>query len=157
MVSRRKIGCIALGLCALLQGCATGPHDRKYAIAIEPYEVNTIPACTVVLKPEVDRVIGKLRMKDDPAGPHWTVRNFQIELEQQLQRTVKELACFPDEKIPLSDGSVKWLASYAYEATDPDQELRRFEEYLNSRKLAKELIERVPVVADERSRGGRVS
>lgn len=141
---------IGIGLCALLQACAGGSHDRKYSIALEPYDGNTTPACTVVLKSEVDRVIGDLHMEGGPAGSSWTIRDFQIELEQQLHRTVKQLACFPDDRTPLSDGSVKWLASYAYEATDPDQELRRFEEYLNSRKLAKELIERVPVVADER-------
>ncbi|HKO31321.1 MAG TPA: hypothetical protein VJU54_09290, partial [Nitrospiraceae bacterium] len=151
MVSRQKMGFVAFGLCVLLQACTTGYHDRKYSIAIELDGVDKTPPCTVVLKSEVDRVIGTLHLKDGSAGPSWTVRDFQIELEQQLHRTVKQLACFLDDQTPLSDGSVKWLASYAYEATDPDQEIRRFEEYLNSRKLAKELIERVPVVADERA------
>src|ERR1041384_7422645 len=151
MVSRQTIGCGVLGLCALLQSCASGSHDRKYSIAIESDGSDKTPPCTVVLKSEVDRVIEALRMKDGSAGASWTVRDFQIEIEQQLHRTVKQLACFLDDKTPLSDGSVKWLASYAYEATDPDQEIRRFEEYLNSRKLAKELIDRVPVVADERA------
>ena len=47
-------------------------------------------------------------------------------------------------------GSVKGFSSYAYETTDPDQDLRRFEEFLSSRKLARELIQHVPIVADER-------
>ncbi|HZC82760.1 MAG TPA: hypothetical protein VE222_13795, partial [Nitrospiraceae bacterium] len=151
MDSGKKISFVAMGLCVLLQACAMGAHDRKYSLAIALDGVDKTPPCTVVLKSEVDRVIGSLQLKNSSAGPSWTVRDFQIELEQQLHRAVKQLACFPDDQTPLSDGSVKWLASYAYEATDPDQEIRRFEEYLNSRKLAKELIDRVPVVADERA------
>ena len=172
MVGRQKIGFVAMGLCVLLHGCA---HDRTYSLALETADlnnrqmtdviketqgtdgVNKTPACTgamktVVLKSEVDEVIGKFHLKDGPAGPSWTIRDFQIELEQQLHRRVEQvkLDCSLDDKTPLREGSVKWLASYAYEGTDPDQDLRRFEEYLNSRKLAKELIERVPVVADER-------
>ena len=150
MVTRQRIGFVAVGLCVLLQGCAIGSNDRKYSIAIETDPAGGTPGCTVVLKSVVDHVIGDLHLKDGPAGPAWTIRDFQIALERQLHDTVKKLACAPNEKTPLSDGSVKWLAAYAYETTDPDQELRRFEEYLNSRKLAKELIQRVPVVADER-------
>ena len=84
-------------------------------------------------------------------GSPWTIRDFQIKLERQLHQTVMGLTCNSNKKTPLNECSVKWLASYAYEATDPDQELRRFEEYLNSRKLAQELIQKVPVVADERA------
>ena len=127
MVGRQKIGFVAIGLCVLLHGCASGSHDRKYSLALETDGVGKTPGCTVVLKSEVDAVIGQHHLKDGPAGPTWTIRDFQIALEQQLHRTVKELACAPNDKTPLSDGSVKWLASYAYEATDPDQELRRFE------------------------------
>ena len=53
-------------------------------------------------------------------------------------------------------GSVKGFSSYAYETTDPDQDLRRFEEFLSSRKLARELIQHVPIVADERGGARRV-
>ncbi len=151
MVGRQKIGFVAIGLCVLLHGCASGSHDRKYSLALETDGAGKTPGCTVVLKSEVDAVIGQHHLKDGPTGLTWTIRDFQIALEQQLHRTVKELACAPNDKTPLSDGSVKWLASYAYEATNPDQELRRFEEYLNSRTLAKKLIDRVPVVADERA------
>jgi len=102
----------------------------------------------VVLKSVVDDV---LKGNNGPLGDsHGTIRDFQIALERQLHLTVKELACYTEVTIPLSKRSVKWLASYAYETTDLDQELRRFEEYLNSRQFAQELILKVPVVADER-------
>src|SRR5689334_7791269 len=107
MAGKQTISFVAIGLCALLQACAGGSHDRKYSIALEPYDGNKTPACTVVLKSEVDRVIGDLHMEGGPAGSSWTIRDFQIELEQQLHRTVKQLACFPDDRMPLSDGSVK--------------------------------------------------
>src|ERR1041385_9269082 len=124
MVRKQQIGFVALGLCVVLQGCASGFHDRKYSLAIELDGVDKTPTCTVVLKSEVDRVIGKLHLKDASAGPGWTVRDFQIELEQQLHRTVKQLACFPEDQTPLSEGSVKWLASYADEAAAPDTQTR---------------------------------
>ena len=102
----------------------------------------------MVLKSVVDDV---LKGNNGPLGDsHGTIRDFQIALERQLHLTVKELACYTEVTIPLSKRSVKWLASYAYETTDLDQELRRFEEYLNSRQFAQELILKVPVVADER-------
>ena len=142
------IGSSILGRCLLLQGCAVGSSDLQYHLALETDSTVQRPDCTVVLKSVVDET---LKGNSGPLGSSpWTIRNFQIALERRLHRTVKELACSPDKKTPLNKGSVKWLASYAYETTDPDQELRRFEEYLNSRKLAGELIRQVPVVADER-------
>ena len=100
MVGRQKIGFVAMGLCVLLHGCA---HDRTYSLALETADlnnrqmtnviketqgtdgVNKTPACTgamktVVLKSEVDEVIGKFHLKDGPAGLSWTIRDFQIEL-----------------------------------------------------------------------------
>jgi hypothetical protein len=151
MTSKQMIGFGAIGLCLLLQACAIGSNDRKYSVAIDVAGPDKGPGCTVVLKSEVDQVIGKLGLNDRLVPPSWTLRNFQIELEQRLHYAVKDLACFTKDMPPLSDGSVKWLASYAFEATDPDQDLRRFEEYLSSRKLAKKLIDLVPVVADERA------
>ncbi len=136
-------GFSVLGLCLLLQGCAS---DLQYHLALEPESAGQKPGCTIVLKSEVDEI---LKGSTGPLGAsQWTIRNFQIALERKLHETV--LACSP-KNTPLSKNSVKWLASYAYEATDPDQDLRRFEEYLTSRNLAKELIVKVPVVADERA------
>ena len=137
-----------LGLGLLLQGCAVGSSDLQYHLALESDPSTQKPECTVVLKSVVDDT---LNGNSGPLGSSSsTIRDFQIALERQLHQTVKGLACSPEKKTPLSKGSVKWLASYAYETTDPDQELRRFEEFLNSRKLARELIQQVPVVADER-------
>lgn len=145
-----RVGSSVLGLCLLLQGCAS---DLPYHLALEPESVGQKPGCTVVLKSEVDEI---LKGEKGPLGGRaWTIRNFQIELERHLHKTVKGLKtaegtrCSP-KNTPLNEGSVKWLASYAYEATDPDEDLRRFDEYLTSRKLARELIQKVPVVADER-------
>ena len=149
MADRQRIGFLVAGLCVLLQGCG---HDRMYPIAIETDDIKKTQRCTLVLKSEVGRVIEEHHLKDVSSGSAWTIRDFQIELERRLHGRVKEVQsnCSPDDDTPLSVGSVKWLASYAYESTDPDQELRRVEEYLNSRKLAKKLIDLVPVVADER-------
>jgi hypothetical protein len=142
------IGVSVLGLCLLLQGCASRSSDLQYHLALEPDPAGQKPDCTVVLKSVVDEM---LTGNSGPLGnSSWTIRNFQIALERQLHHTVKGLTCDSTKKTPLSTGSVKWLASYAYETTDPNQELRRFEEFLNSRKIARELIRQVPVVADER-------
>ncbi len=149
MVRIQWIGSLLIGLCLLLQGCVVGSSDLQYHLALETDPSDQKPDCTLVLKPVVDET---LKGSSGPLGSSsWTIRNFQIALERQLHQTVKVLACSSDKTAPLSKGSVKWLAAYAYETTDPDQELRRFEEFLNSRKLARELIRRVPVVADERA------
>jgi hypothetical protein len=148
MVRMQWIGSSVLGFCLLLQGCAASSSDLQYHLALETDSTGQKPDCTVVLKSVVDET---LKGNSGPlGGSPWTIRNFQIALERHLHHTVKGLACGSNTKTPLSKGSVKWLASYAYETTDPDQELRRFEEYLNSRKLARELIRQVPIVADER-------
>jgi hypothetical protein len=143
------IGTPVLGLCLLLQGCAVGSSDLQYHLALVTDPAGQKSDCTVVLKSVVDDVLNG--SSGPMGGSPWTIRDFQIKLERQLHQTVKGLTCNSNKKTPLNEGSVKWLASYAYEATDPDQELRRFEEYLNSRKLAQELIQKVPVVADERA------
>ena len=148
MVRIRWIGSLFIGLCLLLQGCAVGSSDLQYHLALETDPSDQKPGCTLVLKSVVDET---LKGNSGPLGSSpWTIRNFQIALERQLHRTVTGFACFPDKPTPLNKGSVKWLASYAYEATDPDQQLPRFDEYLNSRQFAQELILKVPVVADER-------
>jgi hypothetical protein len=149
MVFRMQwLGASVLGLCLLLQGCAARSSDLQYHLALETDPAGQKLDCTVVLKSVVDET---LKGNSGPlGGSPWTIRNFQIALERHLHHTVKELACDSNTKTPLSKGSVKWLASYAYETTDPDQELRRFEEYLKSRQFANELLQKVPVVADER-------
>ena len=148
MVRIQWSGSLLVGLCLLLQGCVAGSSDLQYHLALEADPSDQKPGCTLVLRSVVDET---LKGNSGPLGSSpWTIRNFQIALERQLHRTVKSLACYTEETTPLSKKSVKWFASYAYETTDPDQELRRFEEYLNSRQFAQELIRKVPVVADER-------
>ena len=148
MVQIQWLGFPALGLCLLLQGCAVWSSDLQYHLALETDPAVQKTDCTVVLKSVVDDV---LKENNGPSGDNpRTIRDFQIALERQLHKTVKDLVCYTDKTTPLSKRSVKWLASYAYETTDPDQDLRRFEEYLNSRQFAQELTLKVPVVADER-------
>ena len=148
-VRMQWLGTSILGLGLLLQGCVVGSSDLQYHLALDTDSADQKSGCTVVLKSVVDEI---LKGSSGPlSGGSPTIRDFQIALERRLHHAVKELACSPDKKTPLSEGSVKWLASYAYEATDPDQDLRRFDEYLNSRRLARELIRQVPVVADERA------
>ena len=143
------LGPAILGVGLLLQGCATGSSDLQYHLALEADLTDSKPDCTVVLKSVIDET---LKGNSGPLGSNsWTIRNFQIALERRLNQTVKGLTCASNKKTPLSVGSVKWLASFAYETTDSDQDLRRFEEFLNSRKLAQELIQHIPVVADERA------
>ncbi len=147
-VRMQWLGSSVLGIRLLLQGCAVGSSDLQYHLALEADPSGSKPDCTVELKSVVDET---LRGNSGPLGSNsWTIRNFQIALERRLHRAVKDLACSPATKTPVSVGSVKWLASYAYETTDPDQDLRRFEEFLSSRKLARELILQVPIVADAR-------
>ena len=106
-----------LGLCLFLQGCAVGSSDLQYHLALDTDSADQKAGCTVVLKPVVDEI---LKGSGGPlGGGSWTIRDFQIVLERRLHHAVKELACSPDKKTPLSEGSVKWLASYAYEATHP--------------------------------------
>ena len=121
------IGASVLGLCLLLQGCAARSSDLQYHLALETDPAGQKPDCTVVLKSVVDEM---LKGNSGPLGSNsWTMRNFQIALERRLNQTVKGLTCASNKKTPLSVGSVKWLASFAYETTDPDQDLRRFEEF----------------------------
>src|SRR4029077_5965620 len=148
-VRMQWIGTPVLGLCLLLQGCAVGSPDLQYHLALDTDPAGQKSDCTVVLKSVVDDVLNG--SSDPMGGSSWTIRDFQIKLERQLHQTVKGLTCNSNKKTPLNECSVKRLAAYAYETTDPDQELRRFEEYLNSRKLARELIQQVPAVADERA------
>ena len=148
MVRIQWIGSLLIGLCLLLQGCVAGSSDLQYHLALEADPSDQKPGCTLVLRSVVDET---LKGNGGPLGSSpWTIRNFQIALEQQLHRTVTGFDCSPGKPTPLNKGSVKWLASYAYEATDPDQQLPRFDEYLNSRQFAQELMQKVPVVADER-------
>ncbi len=153
MVQMQWFGTSILGLCLLLQGCVVGASDLQYHLALEADASGSKPDCTVVLKSVVDET---LKGNGGPLGSNsWTIRNFQIALERRLNQTVKGLTCASNKKTPLSVGSVKWLASYAYETTDPNQDLRRFEEFLSSRKLARELIQHVPIIADEQGGGAR--
>ena len=108
LVSIQWIASSVLGLCLLLQGCVAMSSDRQYYLALETASTAQKSHCTVVLRSVVDET---LQGSSGPLGGSFkTIRDFQIALERQLHRTVKDLAkdpaCSSGEKTPLSKGSV---------------------------------------------------
>lgn len=134
----------------LLTGCAS--TNLQYSISLTDVSEKDGDPCTLSLKQVVESVVKDSALVSDQVLPaQVTIRGVQIALERKLEAAVRGLTCAtaPDDRTSLGEVAVKWLGNYAFEAGDPDQDLRRFEEYLRSRRLVAELITSVPVRADE--------
>jgi hypothetical protein len=146
----RSLCSLALAGGLILTGCAS--NDLKYYISMGTAPVSEARSCTLQLQPLVKAVLKSSGVEAAPSPEStWTVRGLQIALERRMEDAVRNLKCAHDSEknISLNERAVKWLGVYALESGDPDQDLRRFEEYLRSRELTKVLVKNVSLTADE--------
>ncbi|MGH7183889.1 MAG: hypothetical protein ACREJN_18190 [Nitrospiraceae bacterium] len=131
-------------ICALtLAGCASSlPYsiasgDPKESIGRAGRE-----QCVLRLDDVVATVV------ENGRSLNWTIKTLQIEFETALHKSTQGLEHCTDSKghpvqvedtRPIEAVSKKWLTSYALDATDPDQNLDRFHEYLRSAQLVQDL------------------
>ena len=127
-------------LAILLSGCA---KDLPYFISIDKQQQEP-GECVLPLGDVADNVQSKI--KGD-----WTIKMVQQEFEQAVAREVAKLNCKgksdPAKFLPETVGS-KWMATYAFEPTDPDNSLERFQEFLKSSAYIKELLKKYTPIAD---------
>lgn len=134
-------------ICALtLAGCAS---SLPYSIAIGDPRESTGRAVREQCVLRLDDVVAKVAEND--RSLKWTVKTLQIEFEKALHKSTQELEHCTDSKghpvqakdaPPIEEVAKKWLTSYALDATDPDQELDRFREYVRSAQLVQQLANR---------------
>lgn len=148
---------VAATICALtLAGCASA---LPYSIAIgNPSKASIGPGqkqCVLRL----DDIVEKIALDYSP--PKSTVRSLQIQFEKKLHEATQEALehCTdgngnpiqPAAYSPIEEISKKWLTSYALDATNPDQDLDRFREYVRSAQIVQYLA-RQPLLPDEETR-----
>ncbi len=142
-------------ICLLIvTGCA---HDLPYTIAIGDVNVGETGASEKP-KPEescvlrLDQLAVDIAKRYSESNPKWTVKMLQIEFEKALHGKTLALSNCKDEKgrtikkedyLWLENVSKKWLATYGLDATDPDQDIDRFREYLRSAQLVQGLAKEV--------------
>ncbi|MEC4890037.1 MAG: hypothetical protein RI101_08245 [Nitrospira sp.] len=138
---------IATMICLLIfTGCAS---SLPYSIAIDDPNPDAGDAgrahCVLRLNEVVKQVAGTY------ASSNWTVRTLQDRFEHRLHEATQALQQCTDDKgrsvqathfPPIEEVAKKWLTAYAVDATDPDQELDRFREYVRSAILVQQLAER---------------
>ena len=145
----------------LFLGCA---HDRSYFLSLG-YQSDKAPSatsdrlqpCTIYLGDLIANVLDKGDIADleedikknlmfdvhrpsDINNNPWTLRKFEIKLEHQLDSVIQRQgpSCQDHDKSLFK----KWLATYSLNGTDPDQDINRFEEYLESVKRVVDLANR---------------
>ena len=140
-------------ICILtLAGCAS---DLPYSIAIgDPTNSGSgVGREQCVLR--LDNIVKQVA--EEFSSSQWTVRSLQIHLEKRLHESTQTLEHCADsnghpvqlkDAPPIEEVAKKWLTSYALDATDPDQELDRFREYVRSARLVQQLAGR-PLLPDE--------
>lgn len=133
----------------LTLGC--GGRNLPYSIAIGNPDPNApLPGreqCVLRL----DDIVKDVSKQYQLSG--WTLRELQSEFEKALHRNTRGPngvnnckdsdghIVARDTYPPLEDIAKKWLMTYALDATDPDQTLDRFREYLLSSQLVRDLAE----------------
>ena len=136
---------VATTICVLmLAGCASS--NLPYSIAIGDPREGTGRAgreqCVLRLDDVVEKVVANDR------SLKWTVKTLQVEFETALHKSTQALEHCTDSKgrpvqvkdgLPIEEVAKKWLTSYALDATDPDQGLDRFREYVRSAQLVEHL------------------
>jgi hypothetical protein len=148
--------------CLSAFGCT---HDRSYFLSIDsaPSQepLSAADPCTIYLGDVIDRVIADrneatngehtnpLRfdvLRHPSTGNVWTIRSFEIKFEHALDLAIKRVgpSCQDHDKSRFR----KWLATYALNGTDPDLDISRFEEYLESVKRISDLTKSHPIVAE---------
>ncbi|TKB63972.1 MAG: hypothetical protein E8D47_12585 [Nitrospira sp.] len=125
-------------ICALtLAGCA-GPN-LPYAITIgDPSGGKSVVSqedCVLHL----DNIVEKV--SEDTRSSKLTIKLLQKQFEEKLSEDTQALKnCNNGNgKSVIEEVAKKWLTSFALDATDPDRDLDRFEEYVRSAQIVKDL------------------
>lgn len=140
---------VATTICALtLAGCASS--NLPYSIAIGDPSTGRVGQDEKHCVLRLDDIVK--HMADKYTTSALTVRSLQVEFEKELhEQTTSEtkglVNCTDDNGRPLQktnyppieEVAKKWLTSYALDATDPDQALDRFREYVRSAQLVEHL------------------
>ena len=142
--------------CLFTLGCAG--RNLPYSIAIGNPDPNTTPPGKEQCVLRLDDIVKEMFQQYSSSG--WTIRDLQKEFEITLHKRTKgpngvtnckdssgQLVAQNDYP-PLEEISKKWLTTYALDATDPDQNLNRFREYLLSSQFVRELAQK-PLQPDE--------
>jgi hypothetical protein len=149
----------ATTICALtLAGCAS---NLPYSIAIgDPSEPTDRPDYTnCVLR--LDKIVKEVADNYSPSESD-SVKSLQRKLEPQLHKDTEALKGCKDGTNtqaeqkgyrPIEEIAKKWLTSYALDATDPDQSLGRFREYVRSAQLVQDLAKQPPLLPEEEKEG----
>ena len=149
--------------CLAVTSCA---HDPKYFLSIAPAPSSTAPlspyTCNIYLEKVVEDVLANKdasvtiddieRLKFDVSSPSggkniWTIRLFEIKLEHELDRVIQsqDASCQGNDKSSFR----KWITTYSLNGTDPDQDLSRFQEYLESVERISDLLKDYSVLAEK--------
>lgn len=144
---------MAATICALtLAGCAS---SLPYSIAIGDPGLGADRPDQKQCVLRLDDIAQKIASDFSP--PTSTVRSLQIQFEKTLHEGTQALEHCKDadgnpvkhdDYPPIEEIARKWLASYALDATNPDQSLDRFREYVRSAQLVEHLA-RQPIKPDE--------
>ena len=143
---------VATTICALaLTGCAS---NLPYTIAIgDPKDAKATPG---YVRPDykecvlrLDDIVGQIA-SDYSSSKLDNVKSLQVALEKKLHEDSEVLKGCKNGKntqveqkgyYPIEEVAKKWLTSYAQDATDPDQALDRFREYVRSAQLVENLAQ----------------
>ena len=137
---------VATTICALtLAGCAS---NLPYSITIgDPSGDKSVVGqedCVLHL----DNIVEKVA--EDNLSSKLTIRFLQKQFEEKLSEDTQALKnCNNGNgKSVIEEIAKKWLTSYALDATDPDQNIDRFREYLRSAQLVESLAKQ-PIKPEE--------
>ena len=153
---------VATTICVLmLAGCASS--NLPYSIAIGDPSTGRVGQDEKHCVLRLDDIVTHMANKYTTSA--LTVRSLQVEFEKELhEQTTSEtkglVNCTDDngrplqktDYPPLEEVAKKWLSSYALDATDPDQTLDRFREYLRSAQLVRDLARNKHLLPDEDAR-----
>ena len=133
--------------CLFTLGC--GGRNLPYSIAIGNPDPNTAPPGKEQCVLRLDDIVKDVSQQHHVS--EWTLRELQSKFEQALHTATRgsngvsnckdshgRLVAKEDYP-PLEEVSKKWLTTYALDATDPDQSLDRFREYLLSARIVHNL------------------
>lgn len=147
----------------LLMSCMTViscvGQDRSYFMSLN--STKALPSsdiCDIYLGNIVEDVLANrdaaennTSLKFDVLNPRstnneWTIRLFQVKFELELDAAIQKLNanCHGDKS-----SFTKWLATYSLNGTDPDQDLKQFQEYLESVKRVSEVLGKKPPIQAE--------
>ena len=142
---------VAATICALtLAGCAS---NLPYSIAIGDPSTGRVGQKEKDCVLRLDDIVEKVAKDNSSSKP--TVRSLQIQFENKLHEDTQPLEHCKDSNskfvkyLPIEEVSKKWLTTYDLDATDPDQDLDRFREYLLSAQLVEKLAKK-PLLPEEK-------